>query len=364
MNPRERWAACRQGLPTDRVPMDFAGTTLTSAEPEAMKNLAAFLHIPPSGPETMLERIQTALGVDFRRVGALIDPPSRLSRPMASGRFTDSWGISRQWTGLYYDIVDYPLKNADLAALSAYPWPDAREIPQAWFDQYEADARRLSEQTDYVLVGEHPVYGYFELGCWLCGYDDFLYRLLAEPEFVQAFFKRYHQYVQEVVARYYKAIGPWIQVTTSGDDFGTQSAPLLSPECFRELMVPWYRERISQTKSLTAADYFHHSCGSVYRLLDDICGMGADILNPIQPGAAEMEPERLKNAYGSRLIFWGGLDEQTLLTRGTEIEVADEVRRVSGVLSRGGRFVAAPSHNIQVDVPPQNVVAMYRALRG
>jgi len=362
MNPRERWALCRQGLPTDRIPMDFAGTTLTSAEPAAMRKLADYLRITEVEPAKMLEQIQSTLGVDFRRVGALIEPPSRLSRPMVDGTFTDSWGITRRWTGLYYDIIHHPLKNADLTDLAAFPWPDAHGIPQAWFDRYAADARRLSENTDYVVVGEHPVYGYFEMGCWLCGYDDFLYRLLAEPEFVQDLFRRYHSYVQIVTERYYQAIGPWIQVTTSGDDFGTQSAPLLSPECFREMVVPWYRQRISQTKSLTDADYFHHTCGSVYRLLDDICGMGVDILNPIQPGAAEMEPERLKNGYGSRLIFWGGMDEQFLLTKGTEAEVFDEVRRTAGILSCGSRFVAAPSHNIQVDVPPQNVVAMYQAL--
>ena len=87
-----------------------------------------------------------------------------------------------------------------------------------------------------------------------------------------------------------------------------EPAAMLSPDCFRELIVPWYSQRIDLTKNLTSADYFHHSCGSVYRLMDDICDMGVDILNPIQPGAAEMEPERLKQGYGSRLIFWGGLD--------------------------------------------------------
>jgi uroporphyrinogen decarboxylase len=344
--------------------MDFAGTTLTSAEPAAMRNLADFLGVQAADPAAALEGIQTALGVDFRRVGALIEPPSSLSRPLADGEFTDSWGITRRWTGLYYDIVDPPLKNAGLSDLAAYPWPDAREIPQAWFDGYADDARRLSGDTDYVVVAEHPVYGYLEMGCWLCGYDDFLYRLLADGEFVRALFGRYHAYVREVTERYYRALGPWIHVTTSGDDFGMQSAPFLSPECFRELLVPWYKERIGQTKSLTRADYFHHTCGSVYRLLDDICAMGVDILNPIQPGALEMEPERLKKGYGSRLIFWGGIDEQVLLTRGTESEVEDGVRRVAGAMSRGGRFVAAPSHKIQVDVPPRNTAAMYRALEA
>jgi uroporphyrinogen decarboxylase len=92
--------------------------------------------------------------------------------------------------------------------------------------------------------------------------------------------------------------------------------------------------------------------------------MGVDILNPIQPGAADMDPERLKKEYGSRLIFWGGLDEQHLLTNGTEDEVIREVRRVASILNAGGRYVAAPSHNIQDDVPPANVVALYRALEA
>lgn len=364
MNRRERWARCRQGHETDRVMLDFAGTTLTSAEPAALRNLADYLKLPAAEPVVQMDRIQTMLDVDFRRVGALIEPPSRLSQPVSAGRYVDSWGITRRWTGLYYDIVDHPLKHASLADLAAFPWPKADDIPQAWFDRYAAEARRLSEETDYVVVGEHPVYGYFELGCWMCGFDDFLYRLAAEPEFVEAFFQRYHDYVRQVTERYYRAIGPWIQVTSSGDDFGMQNGPFLSPAGFRELIAPWYKKRIQLTKSLTHADYFHHTCGSVYRLMGDICAMGVDILNPIQPGAADMEPERLKSEYGSRLIFWGGLDEQNLLTHGTMEEVSQEARRVAAILSAGGRYVAAPSHNIQADVPPENIVALYRALGG
>ena len=362
MNPRERWARCRRGLPTDRPPMDFAGTTLTGADPAALQRLAAWLDLQSAEPADLLEKIQTALRVDFRRVGALIEPPSRLSRPLAHGAYADSWGITRRWTGLYYDIVGHPLKNAGIADLAAYPWPDARDIPRQWYEQYAAAADRLSNETDYVLVGEHPVYGYFEIGCWLCGFDDFLYRLAAEPEFVEALFRRYHQYVEGVVEPYYRAIGRRIQVTTSGDDFGMQNGPFMSPASFRDNIAPWYRKRIGLTNSLTNADYFHHTCGSVYRLLDEICAMGVDILNPIQPGAADMEPERLKKEYGSRLIFWGGLDEQNLLTYGTTKEVDREVRRVAAILHAGGRYVAAPSHNIQADVPPANVVALYRAL--
>ena len=287
-----------------------------------------------------------------------------LFRSLAGGRYVDSWGITRRWTGLYYDIIDHPLKDATLADLAAFPWPQADEIPQTWFDRYAANARRLSEDTDYVVVGEHPVYGYFELGCWMCGFDDFLYRLAAEPEFVAAFFLRYHDYVRQVTERYYQAIGPWIQVTSSGDDFGMQNGPFLSPVSFRELIAPWYKKRVQLTKSLTSADYFHHTCGSVYRLISDIQAMGVDILNPIQPGATDMEPERLKAEFGDQLVFWGGIDEQNLLTRGTTQEVTAEAQRVATVLSAGGRYVAAPSHNIQADVPAENIVALYRALGG
>ncbi|HXK73201.1 MAG TPA: uroporphyrinogen decarboxylase family protein, partial [Clostridia bacterium] len=160
---------------------------------------------------------------------------------------------------------------------------------------------------------------------------------------------------------YYGSLGKYIHLTTSGDDFGMQNGPFLSPDMFKEMIAPWYKKRISQVKSICNTLFFHHSCGSVYKLMDTIIDMGVDILNPIQPGTKDMEPEKLKAEYGDKIVFWGGIDEQNLLSKATKEQVKEEVRRVSDILSKNGGYVLAASHNIQPDVPVENVDAMLKA---
>lgn len=361
MNRRERFLAALEHRRPDRPPVDFCGTSLTAcASEQTIVDLSARLGIQGNTTPQLLEGVQQALGVDFRSVGLIFEPDSPYKR-IGTGEETDCWGVTRRWTGLYWDIVGTPLKDAALEDLDAFHWPSAAKIDREQLRSITARAKYLFEETDYVVVGEHPTYGVLELGCWMCGFDDFLYRLLAEPEFVYKFFTKVYAYQAELIDLYYSAIGRYIHVTTSGDDFGTQRGPFMSPQTFGEQVAPWYKKRIALTKQYTRAAYFHHTCGSVYRLLEHITAMGVDILNPIQPGAFEMEPERLKNAYGEKLVFWGGIDEQNVLTRGTPREVADHVVQTAGILNENGGYVIAPSHNIQPDVPIDNILAMYEA---
>jgi uroporphyrinogen decarboxylase len=133
---------------------------------------------------------------------------------------------------------------------------------------------------------------------------------------------------------------------------------------FETLVKPYYEERIAYTKKFTKARYFHHTCGSVYSLIPHLIGAGVNILNPIQPGARDMEPEKLKKAYGDQLTFWGGIDTQHTLPYGTKEEVKEEVWRILDAMGaeRGG-YVLAPAHNIQPDVPPENIIALFEAGR-
>ena len=361
MNKRERFAACMAHQQPDRAPRDFAGTSLTACMPEFLQAMCRHLGIQADGVYDAEDQIGKRLDTDFRRVGAIFEPPTShndTSR-LAQGEYTDCWGIVRHQAGFYWDIWKSPLRDMSLEDLQAYEWPDAANIDKKQLDDMEERAKRLYYDTDVVVVGEHPVLGYLELGCWMFGFDDFLYRLLGEPETAQWFFSNYHRYVTDVCELYYGRLGKYFHVTTSGDDFGTQKGPFISPELFREAIAPWYKKRIAMTREMTDAYYFHHSCGSVFRLIPDILDMGVDILNPIQPGAVEMEPERLKDAYGDRLTYWGGIDEQNLLTKGTPEEVKKETARVLNIMNRDGGYVLAASHNIQPDVPPENVVAMF-----
>jgi uroporphyrinogen decarboxylase len=201
-----------------------------------------------------------------------------------------------------------------------------------------------------------------ELGCWMCGFDDFLLRLAAEPEFVHRFFSIVRDYQRRVDDRYFGALGRWIHFTTSGDDFGAQRAPLLSQQMFRRQVLPFLADRVRHLRTHTDAAFFHHSCGAIRPLIPALIEAGVEILNPLQPRAAGMEPAGLKADFGSRLVFYGGVDTQELLPRGTPHEVARETRRLAAVLGRSGGYVLSAAHTLQEDVPAQNVVAMYRGL--
>lgn len=362
MNHRERFFSVMKGRPVDRVPHDLAGTSLTGVEHgktvEALRRELGIVGDAPGPYRKFDERILERLGVDFRRVGDILSPESPVARPASGGRYTDCWGVTRAFTGLYWDIVEPPLKGAAIEDLERYPWPKAGNIDPRQIAAYRAEARRLREETDAVVCGEHPVYGILELGCWMCGFDDFLFRMAMEPAFVRRFFEIVLRYQKDVVALYYGAVGEYLHVTTSGDDFGTQTGPMVSPRMFEELVQPFFAERIRYTREFTDAFYFHHTCGSVFALIPNLIAAGVDILNPIQPGARDMEPARLKEAYGNRLVFWGGVDTQRLLPHGSPGEVRAAARRVVGEMGGTG-YVLAPAHNIQPDVPARNILAMF-----
>ena len=274
------------------------------------------------------------------------------------------WGVVRAWTGQYWDIVESPLRGATVDDLDAYPWPDPpRCIDEAALEAYRCEARRLWDETDYVVVAEHPVYGVFELACWMCGFDDFLWRLAGDRPFVTRLFDRLLALQKAFIRPYYQALGPFIHLTTSGDDFGTQTGPFMAPATFRKLVVPYFAERIAFTHEFTGAYFWHHTCGSVFDLLPDLIEAGVDILNPVQPGAKKMEPERLKAAYGDRLCFHGGFDTQGVLPFGTPEQIEAEVGRVMAALKPGGGYIFSAAHNIQTDVPVENILTMYRAAR-
>lgn len=363
MNYRDRFEKTVNHVKTDRVPIDFCGTTLTSCHPVVIKKLKDYFSILAADDNEAIELIQKKLDCDFRRIGYLIEPESIYAdhSNISAGIYTDSWGITRKFDGLYWDIIKNPFRDLPFSEIKTFKWPQASAIHKKTIVGIKEKAKKLYYDTDYVVVCEHPVYGFLEIGCWIFGYDDFLYRILAEPETVEWFFSNFYTYVKDINELYYGSIGEFIHVTTSGDDFGTQNGPFISPDMFGNHIKPWYRRRIDDVKQYTKAKYFHHSCGSVYKLLGDIIDMGVDILNPIQPGALEMEPERLKNKYGDKISFWGGIDEQKLLSEGSPAEIYKEVKRVITILGEKGGYILSPSHNIQPDVPVENIAAMYSA---
>ncbi len=366
MTHRERFHKVVTHRPADRAVFDLCGSPQTVIDhPPTRERLKALLRITGDAPEKfgVDERVLQALDIDTRRIGGMPTPVTRHCRREGNVWY-DSWGIGYREINGHAEMCHHPLKDATIDAVMAYELPDATRIDMTRVRTWAEEAEHLQTKTDYAVIAEHPVFGVFEIGCWMFGFDDYLYRLAAEPEVVHAFSRRILDYQKQVIAAYYSALGRFIDCTTSGDDFGTQTGPFMSTAMFDELVMPYFKERVEFTKTFTGAFFKHHTCGSVHNLIPSLINCKVDILNPIQPGVYHMEHARLKKDFGDRIAFWGGIDTQHLLPEGSADDVKAEVRRVLAIMDRNGGYILSPAHTIQRDVPAENVMAIYDGARA
>jgi uroporphyrinogen decarboxylase len=175
-------------------------------------------------------------------------------------------------------------------------------------------------------------------------------------------FDRAVDFFVEVTKRALAETAEFIDIAWFGDDVGGQRGLLLRPELYRRVVKPRHR-RIVEAVKRYGKKVAYHSCGSVYAILPDLIELGIDALNPVQVAAAHMDSARLKREFGRDLVFWGAIDTQRVLSQGTPAEVRDEVRRRLADLAPGGGYILCAVHNIQAEVPPENVAAMYAAAR-
>lgn len=363
MNRREVFRAVLEHRTPDRVLLDLGGCPLSGLSPEAAQSLFDHLGYPKGDPGNM-ERMLHELDIDTRGVGDIFTPAKSVYHRVSDTAYIDEWGIERRFTGLYWDIVNAPLADAEVDDLDDYPWPDPDSIRQEDIDAAVARAKFFHEETDYLVCASHPVYGVFELGCWMCGFEEFMVRMLTDKPFIHRFFEIVLDYQKKVIQRYYPPLAPYIDYTSSGDDFATQSDLFISPELFAELVAPYFKERIAFTRQHTDAVYLHHSCGNVSKLIPQLIDCGVQILNPIQPTGEAMQPAKLKAQFGGDIVFHGGLDTQAVLPNGTQESVTRAVNDLLDVMQPGGGYIFAAAHNLQADVPPENIITMFRAARA
>ncbi len=133
----------------------------------------------------------------------------------------------------------------------------------------------------------------------------------------------------------------------------------MSPELYREMVKPYQAELFAFVKERTPAKLYYHSCGSVVQLIDDLIEIGVDALNPIQVTARGMDTAELKRRFGDRIAFWGAIDSQKVLPFGTPDDVRQEVQKRISDLAPGGGYILAGVHNLQPDISPENIIAMY-----
>jgi uroporphyrinogen decarboxylase len=372
MSRRENFYKSMNHIQPDDIIMDLGGCPLSGMEGRSMYTLLEFLgfDIPENidvlrfGKVRRLdERLLKYFDIDTRSVGEIFLPKNSLYEKITDKEYIDEWGIRRIYTGLYWEQVDYPLKGATVEDLDKFRWPDPESVDLKEIEQCAIEAKRLFEETDYIICAEHPVYGVFELGCWMCGFDDFLVKMIMDLEFVEKFFNKIYDYQKKVIEVYYSALGKYIHYTSSGDDFATQSSLFVSEDMFSQLIKPYLKERIAFTKKFTDAFFLHHSCGSVFPLIGELIDSGVEILNPIQPKAALMHPANLKSSFGDKIVFHGGIDTQELLPFGNKDIIEENIKSTIDILNKNGGYIFAGAHNIQEDVPPQNLVYMFEAGR-
>ncbi len=358
MNSLERVRLAFDHQEPDRIPIDFGGW-LSGIKPSARLRLLEHLGMTDDSPGGLEpgEDLQQRFGADFRRVTPA-KPGYAKTRTNSDGSTTDEWSITRVYEAEDDQIVDFPLKNADVGGLESFAWPDASG--KGRYDEVRVEAEAIHARG-FAISAQPDVNGVFEQACWLCGFDRMLMDMAMDLDFVAALFEKITRIQEEFATNYYSQLGDEAEMVQLGDDFGTQNGPFFSPDMYRELVVPYQKRYHAAIKAQTTAKIFHHSCGSVYRLLEDMVDAGVEILNPVQHSAAEMDLATLKKEFGDRLVFHGAIDVQTVLPLKKPAQIRDEVKRVIDILAPGGGFVLAPSHNIQGDTPPENIVAMFEA---
>jgi len=369
MTPRERVIAALNHEEPDRIPLDLGGIN-TSLMLGTHDRLKRFLGMPDQPTAVLSKTWQIAktaepildyLSIDTRYVFPEIRLAQTADRPDEGSdedTFTDEWGIRRRFVLHYYDMESHPLQDAEgLDAIELYPWPEPAETIVT--DGLRERARRLRQETDFAVCGYMGGASIFEQTWYLRSYEGLLIDFMVNKEFAHSLLSRVLEVRKKNADIYLSEVGEYLDVFQIGDDIATQENPAMSPALYREMLKPYHAELFRYIKERTPAKLYYHSCGSVIPLIDDLIEIGVDALNPIQVSARGMDTAELKRRFGNRIAFWGAIDSQKTLPFGSADAVRAEVRQRISDLAPGGGYILAGVHNLQPDIPPENIVAMY-----
>jgi uroporphyrinogen decarboxylase len=275
---------------------------------------------------------------------------------------------------LYFEQTCYPFFEKDnldaiQEALDEAMWTAIASPPGPLVDGpggddfYREGARRLRSGTDRAILG---LFGgnLLEMGQFLYRNDGFLLLLAESPDRAHAFLDRIVEMHLKNLEHFLSVVGKSIDIIVFGDDLGMQSGPQISPAMYREFFKPRHKIMWERAKQLAPVKVMLHCCGGVRELLPDLIEAGLDAINPVQISCSGMDVNALKAEFGKEMVFWGGgCDTQRTLPLGTPEEIEAHVKRQVKILKRGGGFVFQQVHNILADVPPENVVAMFDAVK-
>ena len=407
MTPRERVLTAMNHQQPDRVPIDFGGHRSSGIAAMAYRRLREALDLEPR-PIRVYDPIQQLAVIDQDVLDRFGADTIELGRGFAAEdeHWTD-WTLpdgtpcqmpvwakperqQRQWVlrsqsgrevgrmpdgAIYFEQTYWPYyENDDLdhmpEAMRDCMWIAMRTPPGPLVSGRFGDeamvegARNLRQRTDRAILA---LFGgnLLEIGQFLYRNDKFLMLLAGDPQRAHEFLDRLVEMHLANLEKFLGLVGPYIDIIVFGDDLGMQTGPQMSPDMYREFFKPRHARMWRRAKELADVKVKLHSCGGIRELLPDLIEAGLDAINPVQVSCRGMDAAELKAEFGRRLTLWGGgCDTHAVLAHGTPDEVRRHVQEQVSILSPGGGFVFQQVHNILADVPPENIIAMFDAVRA
>ncbi len=260
--------------------------------------------------------------------------------------------------GYYFDQVHQPYENVKTEDdIDRIPIP---EITDEELEFLKAQVKHLYETTDKAILVSFGG-NILEAGQIGWGFEKFYMDLALKPDLVHYWLNKLTDGYVRDLEKFMCAVGKYANIIQFGDDLGTQEAPQISPSMYREMIKPYHARQYQFVRNnYPNVKVFLHSCGGIFDIIPDLIDAGVEVLNPVQISAKGMDPVKLKKEYGKHLTFWGGgANMQYTVNQGTVDDIRKEVRELIEIFSPGGGFVFNQVHNIQANVPPEKILAIY-----
>ena len=402
MFSRERVITTLEHKEPDRIPIDLGGMRSTGITAIAYNNLKRFLAID-GGRTRVYDYIQQLaeveieilkmIGGDILPVSILIIGPKSWRKsilpdgspcevpdtfnpvvmPDGSQVIYNDKGVMmgrRPKGGYYFDSIYHPLENVfSIEALEEKEdelcstlW-SASPVSEKIVNALELHAKYLYENTEYALMLNDGG-GVYEWAQDLMGWNTFMVNLLKNPDVISTLLDKLVEININRLQKILPAVNKYIQIVQIADDLGMQQGPQISLDLYRKIVKPRHKKICQFIKENCDAYIFLHTCGAIREFIPDLIEIGVDIINPVQVSAKGMDTAELKEEFGDKIVFWGGgCDTQRVLPLGTPKIVEKEVKKRIKDLAPNGGFVFTQVHNIQPEVPPENIMAMYRAVK-
>jgi uroporphyrinogen decarboxylase len=359
MTSRERVERTINLKVPDRVPIDI-GSTASGFTNHTFFKLKA--HYNVTSPDILMRNDESAsyynddllekIGAGFRHV-FLLPPENFELEHIDDTTFVNEWGIQKKLIAVLAQNYNCPLKEASIDDLDKYSWPDPYDKGRV--TGMKQRAKSLYNDTTYALAARSVSHGIFELAWELRSMDNFFVDMMIDKKFANKLLDKSLEIQIGLYDSLLSEVGEYVQIVETADDYGTQSGVIMSPQLFREMIAPRRKELNAFIKKKAPnVKIFHHTCGSVFQIMDDLIDCGIEILNPLQPLAADMDSYSIKAKFGDRLCFHGAVDEQSALI-GTKQQLEQEIKTRIEAFAPGGGYIMAPTSNFQDDMPMENI---------